>query len=148
MKCTVVYCSRRGHTRKVAEAIAEVCNVEATSITESHSLEDVDLLFVGMNIKDGKPDDLMLHYLDQLPVKKIRAAVVFSTCSSNEDHMALAVSLLKHKGITVCKEHFVCEGSHWLKAYGHPNVDDLNQAKEFAHRVLNAFEQLVQGKGH
>ena len=93
----VIFHSRGGNTMKIADAIADICGVEAIDITTPHNITSSDLLFIGMGIYAGKPDPLLLDYLDQLPVNSILGAAVFSTSATGSDHMALAVNLLEHK---------------------------------------------------
>ena len=135
----VIYQSRGGNTQKVAEAIAEICGVEPVNILEPSNIAQSDLLFVGMGIYAGKPDNAILDYLDQLPVNSIKGAALFSTSATGTDHMALIVNLLEHKGITVYPRHLLLKGKFlWLNK-GKPGEEELELARDFAEEVLDAF---------
>ncbi len=135
----VIYQSRGGNTKRVAEAIAEECGVEAVDIQTPHNIFGSDLLFIGMGIYAGKPDNSMLDYLDQLPVNAIKGAAVFSTSATGVDHMALAINQLEHKGITVYPKHLVLKGRFLLMNKGKPGPEEIEKALDFADEVLDAF---------
>lgn len=136
----LIYQSRSGNTRKAAEAMAEELGIEAIDINEPAALADTDLLFVGMGIYAGKPDQNLMDYLDQLPPKRIRGAAVFCTSATGADHMELAINLLEHKGIFIYPEHLCLRGQFMgFIAHGHPNEKDLCRARRFARDVLLSF---------
>ena len=135
----VIYQSRGGNTQKIAEAIAEVCGVEAVDSHDPHNITSSDLLFIGMGVYAGKPEASVLDYLDQLPVNAIKGAAVFSTSCTGTDHMALVINLLEHKGITVYPKHLLIKGRFLFMNKGKPDADDIETAKAFAREVLGAF---------
>ncbi|MBQ9046531.1 MAG: hypothetical protein IJ120_01410 [Solobacterium sp.] len=140
MTVNVIYYSRRGKTRKVAEAIASVCGVTAMNIEEPHNISDTDLLFVGMGIYGGSPDPALLSYLDTLPVNTIKGAAVFCLSDSGRDRSELAVNLLTHKGISVYPRHLALRGRFLFLGARRPNEKDLRRAKRFAGEVLEAYQ--------
>ena len=140
MKVNVIYRSRKGDTELLAQEIALHCGTEAIDITEPHTLGETDLLFVGTGIFGGKPDELVMEYLDRLPVNKIRGAAVFSTSPDGEDSTGLLVSVLEHKGIAVYRHRYSCMGRYLFKSKGHPDEEDIQKAGEFADKVLRAFQ--------
>ena len=140
MKVNVIYRSRKGHTEKVAQEIARHCGTEAIDITVPHTLGETDLLFIGTGIYASRPDDLLMGYLDTLPVNRIKGAAIFSTSASGKDSTGLLVSGLEHKGITVYRTRFCCKGRFLMFAKGHPDEEDMQRAGEFADKVLRAFQ--------
>ena len=139
MTISVIYHYNRGETFRLAEAIAKRCGVEPIEISKAHVLPDTDLLFVGMSTHHGKPDDILMDYLDQLPVNKIRGAAIFSTHRNAQDRTALAVNLLEHKGIAVFPERFVCLQPYLMRNKDRPNKDDVRNVLVFTERVLSSF---------
>ena len=135
----IIYHSRGGNTMKVADAMAEVCGIEAIDITTPHNITSSDLLFIGMGIYAGKPDPILLDYLDQLPVNSILGAALFSTSATGKDHMALAVNLLEHKGIQVYPRHLNLKGQFLFMNKGKPGDKEIRKAQNFAQEVLGAF---------
>ena len=138
-KVKVIYHSKSGHTKKIADAIAKVCEVEAIDITEPHTLGEVDLLFIGMGIYAGKPDHAILGYLDNLPANTIKGAALFSTSCRGKDCTALAVGVLEHKGILIYNKRCNCKGQFLFFSKGKPDHEDTRKARKFAREVLKAF---------
>ncbi len=136
----VVYLSKKGNTEKVAKAIAAVCGVEAIDVSEPHAIGETDLLFIGMGVYAGKPDQALLNYLDNLPVNTIKGAALFSTSASGKDRTELIVNLLEHKGITVYPKHLSLKGKFLFLNGDRPNNSDLRMAENFASEVLESFQ--------
>ena len=139
MAVNVIYHGRLPYIKTVADAIAKKCNVEAIDISEVHQFPDTDLLFVGIGIYKGKPDDVLMDYLDQLPMNRIKGAALFSVSKSGNDHMEMVVNLLEHKGIVVYPERYTCQRQHFIFAKGHPNARDVRRALRFTDKVLASF---------
>ena len=135
----VIYQSRSGNTRRIAEAIAGVCQVQAIDIHKPHNISGSDLLFVGMGVYGGKPDNSVLDYLDQLPANTIKGAALFSTSASGKDHMELAVNLLEHKGIQLYPKHLLLKGKFLFLNKNMPGRKECFEAEAFAEEVLEAF---------
>ena len=135
----VIYQSRGGHTEAVAKQIAEECGTTAISINEPNTLGPADLLFIGMGVYAGHPDNGLMDYLDQLPVNAIKGAALFSTSATGNDHLALVVNLLEHKGIAVYPRHLLVKGRFLLMNKGKPGKEELEAARDFAAEVLDAF---------
>ena len=139
MIINVIYLSKKGHTETVAKAIAEQCGVEAIDISTPHVLPASDLLFIGMGIYAGKPDEALLKYLDDLPVGSFKGAAIFSTSCIGKDQTELAVNLLKHKHVEVYSNHLSLPGQFLFLQRKRPNSSDLAAAKRWAQKVLDAF---------
>ena len=135
-----IYQSRKGTTRKVAEAIAQACGVRAIDINEPSPLGDTDLLFIGMGVYAGRPDASVMDYLDNLPAGKIRGAALFSTSATGTDRTELAVNLLEHKHITVYPKHLLLKGKFLWMTKGMPDEAELEKARQFAGEVLASFQ--------
>ena len=135
----VIYQSRSGHTEAVAKEIAAECGTTAISINEPNMLGPADLLFIGMGVYAGHPDSSLMDYLDQLPVNAIKGAALFSTSATGNDHLALVVNLLEHKGIAVYPRHLLVKGRFLLMNKGKPGKEELEAARDFAAEVLDAF---------
>ena len=139
MIINVIYLSKKGHTEAAAEAIAQQCGVTAIDISTPHVLPASDLLFVGMGIYAGKPDEALLKYLDDLPVGSFKGAAIFSTSCMAKDQTELAVNLLKHKNIEVFNNHLSLPGQFLFLQRKRPNKQDLAAAARWTQKVLDAF---------
>ena len=140
MIANVVYMSKKGGAKRIAEAIAAECGTEPLDIAERHVLGQTDLLFVGTGIYGAKPEQELMGYLDNLPLNTIRGAAVFSVSRDGRDHTELMVNLLRHKGIAVYPKHFFCPKQTLFRNHGRPNSVDIVDARAFAREVLDAFQ--------
>ena len=140
MATNVIYYSRKGHTKAVAETVAKVADVEAIDITKPHSLGETDLLFIGTGIYAGRPDQVLLDYVDNLPTNMIKGAAIFSTSAAGKDRTEMLVNLLEHKGIVVYPKHLCIRGQFLFFALNHPNLKDMKKANQFTQEVLDSFQ--------
>jgi flavorubredoxin len=133
----VIYVSRGGNTRKLADAVAGGAGVKAQSITEAANLAQVDILFIGASLYAGRINKDLRQFLQALDAKQAAKAVVFGTSAGGKSALAEIKSILETRGIPVSPEAFHCKGSFLCVNLGHPNASDLAQAGEFAKRVCS-----------
>ena len=134
MKIEVRYYSRGGNTKKVAEAIAAGAKVEAKT-TDVPLTEDVDILFLGSAVYAYGVDSNIKEFIKNINVK-VGKVVNFSTAAAIKSTYRHIKKLLDKKGIPMAKEEFYCRGEFGLIHKGHPNDDDLRNAKEFANNII------------
>ncbi len=81
MKPCVLYFSRTGNTKRMAEAMAEAINSPIFAITSSEPsvVEDFDLLIVGTPVEGFNPAKETTALLDQLPKTEGKKAIIFCT---------------------------------------------------------------------
>jgi flavodoxin len=135
-KPLVVYFSKGGKTKKVAESIAQElqCKTVDTKVSVP-DLSDVDLLVVGSGTYGGKPDKKLQEFLEGLkPVKKGKSAIFTTSAGPNPKSLAVMKESLEAKGYQVVST-FDCRGQFLIGNRGHPNEADLNDAKTFANNI-------------
>jgi flavodoxin len=138
MKIALVYFSRGGNTRKIAEAMAEELGVKAVDVKEKPDVSDVDLLVVGSGTYGSKPGAEMVEYLENLKPAEGKKAACFSTCAGGDASKTLEAmkDILSKKGYTNV-DCFSCLGK-WLMGLsrrGHPSDEEIAQAREFAKKL-------------
>ncbi|MDR1178412.1 MAG: flavodoxin [Spirochaetaceae bacterium] len=133
----VIYASRGGNTRKLADAVAGGAGVKAQAIADAVDLAQVDILFIGASLYAGRINKGLRQFLQALKEKQAAKAVVFGTSASGKSALAEIKSILESRGIPVSPEAFHCKGSFLCVNSGHPNTDDLARAGEFAKRVCD-----------
>lgn len=126
MKAKVVYYSRSGNTKLLAEAIAKGVNTEAISVSSANSNldEDTEILFVGGALYAYGLDKNLKEYLQGLDKKNVKKAVVFSTSWLSKHSIDLIKNALKEKGINVEEEYIYAKNT--------PSEDVLKNAEEKA----------------
>ena len=133
MKALVVYYSRGGKTRKLAETIAQELGCETIDIEKkTPDVSGVDLLIVGSGNYGGKPGKELQKFLDNLKPTTNCKVAVFATSGGSEpkciDVMSKALKTKSYKIIST----FDCRGQMLLLNRGHPTQNDLENAKAFA----------------
>jgi flavodoxin len=133
MKFLVVYFSRGGKTRKVAEAIAQQLGCKAVDAEkETPDVSGVEMLIVGSGQYIGKLHKTLQSFLDGLqPSSKNKAAVFATAGGPNPKVVSILKGALEAKGYMVVS-NFKCRGRFLFFNWSHPNQEDLENAKAFA----------------
>jgi len=133
MNFLVVYFSRGGKTRKVAEAIAQELGCEAVDVKkETPDVSGVELLIVGSG-EYGWIHKTLQGFLDRLQPSSNKKAAVFATAAGPDPKCIYHMEeVLETKGYKVISS-FKCRGQlFFFLNRGHPTEDDLKNAKAFA----------------
>lgn len=137
----VVYVTKGGNTKKLADAIAKGAGVSALSLEQFHAFGVTELLFVGASIYAGAIDTNLRKFLSDLGSSQVTNVVVFGTSAAKKTALPEIKSILESKGIVVSSEEFHCKGSFLFANRGRPNKKDLEQAEAFAKKiVLGSYE--------
>ncbi len=145
MKTWVLYYSRGGNTKKIADAIAEELKefgvLKSEQIPPAYPPENVQLLFLGTGIYAGKPDSKMVEFIRTLNSNRVKNAVVFGTTGSQNNAVETVKALLREKGINVIDETFLCKGKYFIFFNRKkPDSDDIKAAKTFARKIYNSIK--------
>ena len=81
MKTCVLYFSRTGNTKRMAEAISEAIKASVFSMTSSEPsvVEDFDLLIVGTPVEGFRPAKETVEFVERLPKTEGKKAILFCT---------------------------------------------------------------------
>ncbi len=159
MRNLVVYSSKTGNTRKLAEAIYEYLPAEKEiyPINEAPDPEDYTFVAVGFRIENGKPDKATQEYLKKFIDEK--ELFIFATHASKPESEMVKTAMNKAKELAKRARIvgvFDCQGEvpeevleearkqqpvpEWVKdaekAKGHPNKQD----KDRLIRLLNSLD--------
>ncbi len=165
MRTAVIYSSKTGNTKKVAEAILEGAGEGAELVSAETPVNpcEYDLLFVGYWVDKGMPDEKSRKLMESITESKV---ALFATLGAypDSDH---AVSCLEKgretlgQGCTVL-DTFICQGAidpkliewmktlpadhphapdearikRWQDASTRPDATDLEKARKFAENVV------------
>jgi len=151
MKSIIIYSSKSGNTKKIAESMASQVGCEAIKISSDNSqsivdLEGYDLIFVGTGLYAGTPNEDLLKYLSSLHLKSTKQFALFITWGGapRSDKMALTRlrALLEGKGQKVLLEHFASYGG-WkgiLMKRGHPKPEEIQAGGEWAKQLVQKLK--------
>lgn len=151
VKCLIVlYSYHHNNTAKIADVFAKVLQADLKTPDEvtSDEINQYDLIGFGSGIDSGKHYKQILNFVDNLKNVKNKKSFIFSTSAMqseikvDKDHAYLREKLIS-KGFTIVDE-FSCKGyntNSFLKYLGgmnkgRPNINDLENAKFFANRLL------------
>jgi len=165
MKTLLIYSSKTGNTKKVAEAIGEALEVIPVPVEENPNPADYDLIVAGYWVDRGTADGKMKSYLAKISGKKV---ALFATLGAEPDSehadkcLDNGAALLGEGSEVVGR--FICQGKvseemvdmmkkmfpaghpHAMtperlaridKAASHPNAADLAAAKDYFGNLRN-----------
>jgi flavodoxin len=156
MRPIILYSSKSGNTKKIADSMASQIGCDAIRITSTCNsstvdLDGFDLVFVGTGLFAGTPNEDIMRYLGNLNLKTTKMFALFITWGGapRTDKLALTrlKRLLEGKGQKVLEEHFACYGG-WkgiLMKRGHPKAEEIKSAGEWAKKLVDSLEKS-QGK--
>ena len=136
MNVKVVYFSKTGNTKKLAERIAVTAGVHAKDVGNG-AAEEADILFLGASVYWAGIDKAVKKYIDELDAQKVKEVVVFSTSALAERGLPEIKKRLEKKEIKVCNEDFYCRGQFAALHKGRPNAKDLDEAEAFTKQILS-----------
>ena len=113
MNIKVVYFSKFGRTKQVAEAIARGANSVAEGVLEAKEIVDpVDVLFLGGAPYANIMAPELRDYAEKLDASKIKKVVLFTTAAWSRRTVISLKSILKGKGIEVENDFFYAQSHH------------------------------------
>ena len=140
MKADVVFYSATGNTRKIAEAIAEEAGCKARQAQQDPKPMDADIVFVGGAVYATSDHDIhpsIKLFADRLKTAGYRGRIaLFATGFQKSDAVGLLKRAFRERGLSVAQESFYCKGKFLLFMNGHPDREDIGQAKVFASRII------------
>lgn len=134
----VVYATKGGNTKKLADAIASAIGAQAIPVSDAGTLAAVDTLFIGASIYAGKIDAGLRQFLAALSPQQVKEVVVFGTSATSQTALAEVKEIAAVNGIPVSEQEFHCKGSFLFAHRGHPDSNDLKAAELFAKAACGA----------
>lgn len=166
MKYAVIYQSKSGNTREIAEQIYSALWAEEKDIIdidEEEILPQADVYFIGFGIHDGNCSMDIIDYLESLPSAKY---AIFATCGyiPTEDYKKRLRGNLdvwlpdngEYLGMFICQGKVERDRQNIMigkmptrevqlkkmfeEGSSHPNEEDLDAAANFAERIQEIVE--------
>lgn len=135
MKIAVRYYTRTGHTKRLAEAIAEAAGVQAQPISVPVD-EPVDILFLGNSYYAFNIDPEVKTFIHSLDGSIVGRIVNFGSAAMLNSTWKKVKAEADQAGVTMDKREFHCKGEFKGLHKGRPNEEDLKAAAEFARSIV------------
>ncbi|MDH7511266.1 MAG: flavodoxin family protein [Methanolinea sp.] len=134
----VIVFSRGGNTRKVADAIAAELGVPVQD-TNAPLPDGARLVFPGSGGYGGKPGEPLMQFIGSGNFSGRKAALSGTSGGPEgaKHMMAEMREALLGKGATVIGD-FSCRGKFLFTNRGHPNDEDLANARKFAREMAGS----------
>ncbi len=160
MRCSIVYSSKTGNTKKVASAISEVLGVPTYHLTDAPLPSEYDLLYLGFWVDKGTADKQTQAYIASIKGEKI---ALFGTLGAypdsdhaieckqrveelvSENNQCVGVFLCQGKIDSSLTKAFQGKGSphpmtpermaRHLESQKHPDENDLKNAQAWAEKL-------------
>jgi len=130
----VVYYSKMGNTKKVAEAIAAELGITAEHVKAKKGLTKDSFVFLGSGCYAGKPGGIMQEFIKRNDFKGRQVALFGTSGGGMGDEVRAMEELLKPTG-AIIRGSFYCKGKMFLANRGHPSREELANAREFANKM-------------
>ena len=134
MKFQVIYFTKTGNTKKVAEAIASELDVKAEDVNNA-KLNETDLVFLGSGKYGSQPGKIMMEFIENSNFKSRNVALFGTSGSGKGLEVQEMEKALNAKEASVIGKFF-CRGKFMLFNRGRPNDEDLDEAKKFAKNMM------------
>lgn len=144
MKALVLYYSKTGNTKKIAEAITAELDAELRTIDDPGDMTTFDLICIGTPVYLFSPAPKMKSFLRNLPRLDGKRVAAFCTMAAigAKTTFHYMGKIAEKKGARFI-EGFACKASSgviagfgpkvWMK--GRPDEEDLQRAREFAKKL-------------
>jgi flavodoxin len=133
MNVQVIYFSRKGSTKKVADAIASEFGVNAEDVKKATLSEDT-FVFLGSGCYGGKPGKNMTTFIKNNDFKGRHIALFGTSGGGGGKETEVMETMLLDKEAVVKGKYF-CQGRFWFGKKDKPSDEDINEAKQFANKL-------------
>jgi flavodoxin I len=130
----VIYDSKTGNTKKIAEAIALELGVTAEDVKAKEGLTRGSFVFLGSGCYAAKPGKRLQKFIASHDFQGRQVALFGTSGSGTGQEVRAMEELLKPAG-AIIKGSFYCRGKMLLAGRGHPNQEELAGAREFAGKM-------------
>ena len=132
----VIYFSRGGNTRKLAEAIASELGVQAVDVKNAKLSQGQDLIFLGSGCYGKKPSPKMMVFIENNDFQHRKVALFGTSGAGKGMELVDMAEVLKQRNANILGS-FYCKGKTFMVINrGHPNEEDLNRARKFAREMI------------
>ena len=134
MKYSVIYYSKTGNTKKLADSIAGELGIESVNVNKAENVGGDSTVFLGSGLYANKIGREMTDFISRNDFRGVKVALFGTSGEGNGREVGEMERLLKQKGAIVAGRYF-CRGKFLLFARGHPNKEEIEGAGKFARKI-------------
>ncbi len=135
MKAQILYVSMSGHSKKIAEAIANNMGILAYNLKNMPQISLCDILFIVSGIYGGEVKPELLHFVKNLSKTQVKKVALITSSTRGIAQGSLRKAVME-AGIEVVKEEYFCKGSFLFFQLSHPNHSEIDGAVTFAKSII------------
>jgi flavodoxin len=141
MSGTVIYYSRTGNTRKIAEAVAKGACAKCIPVEKISEIED-KLLFLGTPVHAFGPSRPILDFLRKCDWsgKKVALFCTYAGLGNKRTLRKMKAEVERMGGKVVGE--FSCRGRFKIFGRGKPTPEDERRAEEFGRTVISCVQSI------
>ncbi len=136
----VLYSTRGGNTRKVAEEIADELNCPVREVTKDSdlsdmNLQDFDMVYIGTGIYRDHPNENLISFLKtaDFGIQQFALFITWLRLRKGDTIVSEEIrKILEAKGRRMLDSYFECRGD---SPSGHPDDRDFEEARKWARVV-------------
>jgi len=134
MQPQIIYFSKKGNTKKIAEAMATQLKVNAEDVNTATLKKDTFVL-LGSGNYAGNPAKVMTEFISNNDFSKRTVALFGTSGGGVGNEVKIMQQSLESQGADI-KGTYYCKGKFLVMNRGRPNEDDLKAAQEFAKKMM------------
>jgi flavodoxin len=139
----VVYFSRGGNTRKVAEVMADELGTVAKNIKSVDTLSGDAFIFLGTGCYGAVLVKEIADFIERNQLKGRKIALFTTSAFGWDKEVSVMEKQIQDKGVNIAGS-FNCFGQFLTLKRGHPDQDDLEKARMFARSmIIQEYPQLI-----
>ncbi len=136
MRVEVLYISRGGTTKMLAEAIAEEAKTRPKDLMKNPRITDFDIAFIGSGNYGVEPDNEILGITHKVKIKDKKIAI-FGTFGGQFNAVTEMEDIFRKAGAKIIGK-WGCRGKFMFFSRKGPTKKDLEAARKFAKSILEA----------
>ncbi len=133
----VVYYSRGGNTKKVAEAVAEELGAAAENIKATGVMPENSVIFLGTGCYGAVVVKDIADFLDRNRGQGRKIALITTSAFGLAKEREVIENYIRGKGFKIAGT-YSCFGQFVAVKRGHPDKDELDEARAFARKIAIA----------
>jgi len=139
MNIKIVYLSKTGHSKKIAQAIGQELGIEPLNISDNPTVFGADLLIIAGGVYYGDCDPELAEFGAKIKPVNAQKVALITSCSSKKDTLSKLIASLKGNYIEIVGDCII-PGAFLLVNFGHPNKQDIETAVAFARKTVDRIE--------